>query len=152
MNIVEQYESGKSATKISKETGVSLYNVLKHLKHEGVNVYNKQNEVKWKVNDFVDLYAKLTETCSTVISSNKRYNSIWNNQDIRSINQTTQTISSVNNIILNIMPKYVYHDNCVTFNYASVGQVIKYKVTDAGYDFAYSSLSSSDRDKNICPV
>lgn len=58
MNIVEQYESGKSATKISKETGISLYNVLKHLKHEGVNVYNKKNEVKWNVNDFVDLYNK----------------------------------------------------------------------------------------------
>lgn len=58
MNIVEQYESGKSATKISKEMGISLYNVLKHLKHEGVNVYNKQNEVKWNVNDFVDLYNK----------------------------------------------------------------------------------------------
>ena len=96
--------------------------------------------------DFVDLYSKYTGTCATIISKNKRYNSIWNNQDIRSINETTQTIASVNNIIVNIMPKYIYNDSAVTLNFASVGNVIKYKITDAGYDFAYSSLSSSDRD------
>lgn len=97
-------------------------------------------------NDFVDLFAKFNATCSTNISKNKRVNSIWNNQDIRGISQSTHTIYSVNNIILNLMPKYVYDDNPVTLNYASIGQVIKFKVTDAGYDFAYTALSSSDRD------
>lgn len=96
--------------------------------------------------DFVDLFEKFTATCSTNIAKNKRNNAIWNNQDIRAINQSTHAIYSVNNIILNLMPKYIYNDSPVTLNYASIGQVIKYKVTDAGYDFAYTSLSSSDRD------
>lgn len=56
VDIIKEYEKGMSATKISKTLGISLYKVLKHLKHNGVNVYNKQNEIKWNVNDFVKLY------------------------------------------------------------------------------------------------
>lgn len=94
----------------------------------------------------VDLYSKFYETCSTNISKNQRTNNIWKNQDIRSINSTTHTLFSINNIILNIMPKYIYDNNPVTLNYASIGQGIKYKVTDIGYDFSYTALSTSARD------
>ena len=96
----------------------------------------------------VDLYAKFWETCSTNINKNKNHNSIWNNQDIRGINTTSHTIFSIDNIVLNIMPKYIYSDNPVTLNYASIGQGIKYKITDIGYDKAYTSLSSSMRDES----
>lgn len=99
-----------------------------------------------KFEDEVDLYSKFYETCHSNISRNKTKNSIWNNQDIRGINVSTHTDSTVDDIILNIIPQYVYDDNPAMLNYVAVNNGIKFKITDVNYDFVYRSLSSSLRD------
>ena len=51
----------------------------------------------------VDICNKLFETAVSNISRNEKHNSgLWKKQDIRGKNVTTHSISSVNNIILNI--------------------------------------------------
>ena len=69
----------------------------------------------------VDIYNKLYETAiSNVSRSGKRDKQIWDMQDIRGINQTTHALQCVYNIILNIMPKYVYSENLIHYNYKSI--------------------------------
>lgn len=96
----------------------------------------------------VDIYSKLYETCSSNINRNEGKNPLWKNQDIRGINTTTHTISSVQNIIINIIPKYVYNQNLVILNYAGVKNNIRYQVIDIGYEYDYMTLMSSKRDED----
>jgi c-di-AMP phosphodiesterase-like protein len=96
----------------------------------------------------IDLYNKLYETSLTNISKNKQRHPIWNKQDIRGINVTTHTLASINNIILNIMPKYEYNKNIINFNYQSIKYNIQFQVTDIGYEYNFIPLSSSKRDED----
>jgi len=75
--MVEEYLSGVSAAKLSKKYKISIYYVLKYLKKNGVNVINRQNEIKWNVEESIKLYnsgkslsdiAKLNNICVSVIS------------------------------------------------------------------------------------
>ena len=50
------------------------------------------------------------------------------------------------NIINNIIPKYTFNKKIISFNYASIGESIKFKVTDIQYEFQFISSSSSKRD------
>ena len=69
----------------------------------------------------IDLYNKLYETAfSNVSRTEKRNQTIWNMQDIRGIDVTTHSLQSVENIIINIMPKYRYDGNLVHLDYKSI--------------------------------
>lgn len=94
----------------------------------------------------VNIYNKLYETSSSNINKNTRYNPIWEKQDIRGINTTTLSIGSVQNMLVNIMPKYVYNQNIVCYNFKSVVKTIRFQVTGIEYDEDYIPLSSSKRD------
>lgn len=58
MKIDELYNSGMSATKIAEQLKISRYKVIKKLRVLGVNVYNKQNEIKWDIKKAEKLYKK----------------------------------------------------------------------------------------------
>ena len=95
----------------------------------------------------IDLYNKLYETSSTNIGKNVQANAIiWNKQDIRGRNDTTHAISSVNNIILNIMPKYIFKANIISMNYSSIMKNTGFQITDIGFEYSFIPLSSSKRD------
>ena len=97
----------------------------------------------------IDIYNKLYETSSTNIAKNEQANSvIWAKQDIRGRNVTTHSISSVNNIILNIMPKYVFNQNIVSMNYSSIINNTGFQITDIGFEFTFIPLSSSKKDED----
>ena len=103
----------------------------------------------------VDIYNKLYETAiSNVSRSGKRDKQIWDMQDIRGINQTTHALQCVYNIILNIMPKYVYSENLIHYNYKSIQKSTGFQVTDIEFEFSFVSLSSSkrDEDKLLSPI
>ena len=69
----------------------------------------------------VDIYNKLYETAvSNVLRTAKRNQTIWNMQDIRGINTTIHTLQSVQNVLINIMPKYRYDGNLVHLNFKSI--------------------------------
>ena len=97
----------------------------------------------------VDIYAKLYETCRTNIAKNEQSNAgIWAKQDIRGRNGTTHTLASLNNIILNIMPKYVFSQNIISMNYSSIINNTGFQITDISFEYSFIPLSSSKRDED----
>lgn len=125
-------------------------------------VHFVHNNKIYNVNDFllevydkiihifdVDIYSKLYETAMTNTVKNKNNNKpLWEMQDIRGKNVTTHSLYSVDNILLNIIPKYTYNENIINFNYQSLKHSLRYQVTDIGYEYNFVSLSSSDRDED----
>ena len=121
------------------------------------------NKLSLKIDDFllrafdhvfslfkdIDIYNKLYETSNTNIQKNEQSNAtIWAKQDIRGRNVTTHSLSSVNNIILNIMPKYIFSQNIVSMNYSSIINNTGFQITDIGFEFSFIPLSSSKRDED----
>lgn len=97
----------------------------------------------------VNIYSKLYETAYTNINKNSKNNSLlWDVQDIRGENVTTHSLSSVNNIILNIIPKYVYNMNIVFLNYSSIRKSTGFQITEISYEYNFIRLSSSKRDQD----
>jgi hypothetical protein len=95
----------------------------------------------------IDIYSKLYETASTTIAQNVKDNPLWERQDIRGIDPSILTIATVQNILLNIIPKYAYNKNIVSFNFNSVKKTINYQVTGIEYEYEFVPLSSSKRDE-----
>lgn len=100
----------------------------------------------------VDISSKLYDTCYTNISKNvSKHGDLWGMQDIRGINATTHSMHCVDNIILDIMPKYAFSGNLVSLNSTSIKNSLKYKITDVPYEYDFVSFSSSangDEDNN----
>lgn len=65
---------------------------------------------------------------------------------IRGENTTTHSLESVDNILLNIIPKYIYCKNIVFLNYSSIRRSTGFQITEIGYEYNYIQLSSSKRD------
>lgn len=98
----------------------------------------------------VDIYNKLYETAiSNVLRTAKRNQAIWNMQDIRGINTSIHSLQSVQNVLINIMPKYRYDGNLVHLNYKSIVINTGYQVLDIEYECNFVSLSSSKRDEDL---
>lgn len=97
----------------------------------------------------IDIYNKFYETSSSNVSrSNKKHERLWARQDIRGIDAVTHSLDCIQNIILNIMPKYTYNRNIISFNYTSINKNIYYKIIGIEYEYDYISLSSSIRDSD----
>ena len=93
----------------------------------------------------VDMFAKLYETSITNIKEKARNDEeLWNMQDIRGINVVTHAQSAVRNIILNLMPKYVFEANVVSLTFVSLKNCTKYTI-DIEYEYSFINLSSSKR-------
>jgi len=103
----------------------------------------------FSLSEKIDMYEKLYETAYTNVQANQKNNQgIWIKQDIRGIDTTTHSTDSVHNIILNIMPKYTFDKNIISFNYASIRKNTSYKITDISFEFSYVPISSSKRDND----
>lgn len=94
----------------------------------------------------VDMYSKLYETSVTNIREKSRNDEeLWAKQDIRGINVVTHAQTAVKNIILNLMPKYVFSSSVVSLNFVSIKNCTKYTI-DTEYEYSFIDLSSSKRD------
>ena len=94
-----------------------------------------------------NLFAKLFETSYTNVSKSEYKNApLWSKQDIRGKDSVTHSRDSVDNIILNIMPKYAFDRNIVALNYTSIQKNTSCQILDIGYEFGFVPLSSSKRD------
>lgn len=79
----------------------------------------------------VDIYSKLYETSiSNIMRTAKRNQTIWNMQDIRGINTSIHSLQSVQNVLINIMPKYRYDGNLVHLNYKAIMRNTGFQVLD----------------------
>lgn len=95
----------------------------------------------------VDMASKLLETTFTNVKKNQTNNMIlWDMQDIRGRNPSIHSMYTVEDLIMQILPKYTYSKNIIHFNYDAIMRDIKYKVTDIPYEFALITVSSSNRD------
>ena len=95
----------------------------------------------------IDLISKIHETTFSNVIKNTSSNSIlWDMQNIRGRNSTTHSIETVENIIMQIIPKYTYDKNIIHFNYNAINRDIKFRVTDVPYEYSFVVLSSSTRD------
>ena len=98
----------------------------------------------------IDVYSKLYETAiSNVLRTAKKNQGIWSMQDIRGINTSIHSLQSVQNILINIMPKYRYDGNLVHLNYKSIIRNTGFQVMDIEYEYSFVSLSSSKRDEDL---
>lgn len=114
---------------------LSVYDII-------IDLYNKKYDV--------DVYNKLYETAiSNVLRTAKRNQGIWNMQDIRGINSNIHSIQSVQNVLINIMPKYEYSGNLVHLNYKSILRNTGFQILDIEYEYSFISLSSSKRDEDL---
>lgn len=95
----------------------------------------------------VDLVSKIMETTVSNVTKNTNSNQIlWDMQNIRGRNPNTHSIETVENIIMQIIPKYTYDKNIIHFNYNAINRDIKFRVTDVPYEYSFVVLSSSIRD------
>lgn len=95
----------------------------------------------------VDMFNKLYETSTSNVGKSESKNApLWEKQDIRGKDPVTHSRDNVDNIMLNIMPKYEFERNVVSLNYTSIQKNTGCQITDIGYEFGYVSLSSSKRD------
>lgn len=95
----------------------------------------------------VDIFSKLYETSiSNVSKSEYKDAPLWAKQDIRGKDAVIHSRDSIDNIILNIMPKYAFDRNIVALNYTSIIKNTKCQITDIGYEFGFVPLSSSKRE------
>lgn len=99
--------------------------------------------------DKVDIYAKLRETSYTNIAKNESNNRvIWESQSIRGKDTVTHSVDSVENILLNLIPKYRFDKNMVAMNWTSIRKNTMFKITDIGFEFTYIPLSSLRKDED----
>ena len=95
----------------------------------------------------IDIVSKLYETSnSNIIRNAKSHQTLFLMQDIRGRNTTSLSMDSLENIILNIMPKYTYDKNIVSLNFSSIKNSVYFQVTGIKYEYAYVPLSNSNRD------
>lgn len=98
----------------------------------------------------VDVYNKLYETAiSNVLRTAKKNKAIWDMQDIRGINTSIHSLQSVQNVLINIMPKYKFDGNLVHLNYKSILRNTGFQVLDIEYEYSFIPLSSSRRDEDL---
>lgn len=101
----------------------------------------------------IDIISKLYETSNSNIQRNaKSHGTLFAMQSIRQRNINTLSMDSLENIILNIMPKYTYDKNIISLNYSSIKNSVYFQVTGIKYEYAYVPLSNSKRDFLISPT
>ena len=97
----------------------------------------------------VDLIAKLYETVMNSVNKDAKHNNqLWEMQYIRAINPTVHIENTVESLIMQIIPKYIYSQSIVCFNYNAIVKEIKYKITDIPYEYDLVPVSSSNRDED----
>ena len=84
---------------------------------------------KYEEEDGIYIYDKLYETSLSVVNKSKNPDKpLWDKNAIRGISATTHTQDSVFDVVLQIMPKYVFNANIINFNYFSNRQCLRLKI------------------------
>lgn len=97
----------------------------------------------------VDMIAKLFETVFSNVNKNVSNNkTLWDMQQIRARNNTTQSMSTIENIITKIMPKYTFSKHIICFNFGVINSDIRFNVTGIPYEYTLTPVSSSIRDED----
>lgn len=97
----------------------------------------------------VDMASKLFETILTNVNKNKKGNPVlWDMQEIRARNPISHAMETQQNILVQIIPKYSFKENIISFNFFSIQNDLNNKVLRAKYEYALASVSSSNVDED----
>lgn len=96
----------------------------------------------------INLSNKFYETVKSSTEHSTINNPIWDKQDIRGLNPTTFAIDHVNNIIINLMPKYIYSSAAIALNFNSIKTNIENQVLGNEYELVYVKLDNTKKDED----
>ena len=134
------YKNRITSTDVINELIFNIYNWL-------FDIYIDQNAMAKRGLQPADIYSKLYETSITTMESHYKTNgTLWDMSAIRGYSPTINANDAVNIVIMQVMPKYTFKGNVITYNITSVRNNIKYNISDISYEYDYVSLSSSKRD------
>lgn len=87
----------------------------------------------------INILSKIYETSNYIVKKSTKTNPIWDPsmQSIRGVDQGIHISKSLDQVIYNLMPKYDYDKNVVTFNHTSLDRMVKYDVTEIKYEFEF---------------
>lgn len=106
-------------------------------------------QIRYRSIENVDIYNKIYECAENqTLKSVNTDKVLWEKNRIRGNDPITHSMDSVIDIILHIIPKYKFNQNILNFNYSSYRQSIRYGITDISYEYNFSAISSSIRDKD----
>lgn len=92
----------------------------------------------------MDIISKMYETANKIVDKSKKSNQvIWNMQDIRGVDSLTQITESLEQIIYNLMPRYDYAQNIISFNHKSLIKNLEYNVIFNKYEFEFKQHQPS---------
>lgn len=98
----------------------------------------------------VDMYTKIYNTVTTNVNQTKHTDPVlWGKQDIRGINASTHTQYCIENILINMMPKYTFDKNIICFNFSSIKMNVNFQIREISYEFNFIKYSSYDRDDDF---
>ena len=119
-----------------------LFNIYNWL----IDVYTNKDIMNRRGLQPADIYSKLYETSITTMNSHYKTNkTLWDISNIRGFCPTINANDAVNTVLMQVMPKYTFEGNMITYNISSVRNNIKYNI-DIKYEYDYIPLSSSKRD------
>lgn len=105
--------------------------------------------IKYEEENKVGLYDKLYEMNLSVTNKSKNADKIlWAKNAIRGKNTTLHVNESIEDIILQMMPKYTFDNNIINFGYFGARQNLRHKITAISYELSFVKLSSSKRDED----
>lgn len=87
----------------------------------------------------MDIISKLYETSLSITDNSIKTNPIWGDQNIRGIDRINHTSSAVDQVIYNLIPKYAYEKNIITFNHTSLQRIIEFTVTKKEFEYRFYS-------------
>lgn len=115
--------------------------------HYAVKCYQSMNKLDFITECFhlifdtyeINILSKIYETSTYIVDKSVKTNPIWDRskQAIRGVDQGLHTSKALEQVIYNLMPKYDYDKNVVTFNHTSLERMVKYEVTSLKYEFEF---------------
>lgn len=95
----------------------------------------------------IDIHAKIQETVFTNVERlSKNDTLLWTKCAARGMNEVINAAYTIDNIILNVMPKYNFNNNPINMNIATIKNDIRYKVVEVPYEYDIRNLNSSNRE------
>lgn len=87
----------------------------------------------------IDMVSKIYETATYIVNKSVKTERLWGVQAIRGIDPTLHILTMVEQIICNVIHKYKYDKNAITYNHTSLKKIVQYTVTGNRYEYSYFS-------------
>ena len=140
MHFMYKDDKLKNATEIMNGLIFNVYNWL-------FDIYSNEAIMAKRGLKPADMFQKLYETAITTMNAHYKTNrTLWDMSSIRGYCPNINAHDAINTVIMQVMPKYTFEGNVITYNITSIRNNIKYNISDISFEYDFVSLSSSKRD------